>query len=640
MNVYLYDIQQAIFWFPLLAAVFTLPYLIYQYRRYGSIPWKRSAFIYAFIFYLLCAYYMVILPLPLDRSTYVAYAATPQLVPFNFVIDLVAHTTFSFTDPSSWLPTLKNPYLYQAAFNVLLTLPFGMFLRYYFHIRWSTCLLAGFGLTLFFELSQITGLFGIYTHPYRLFDVDDLILNTLGAMIGFWLTGPLLRFLPNIHQLNEEARIGSTYASFTRRLVALILDAAFMGIIFALIAAVFSIKDFELFSLSVPALGMQMGIAGLLYAFFFLIMPCITRGQTLGHKIVKLHIVHPDATSAHWYNYLARYGLLYLFLALPWWFLLALSNPLTAGTREQASVLLFLTAHRDTLVLILLITYTLWLVSIALRAARSSSKRPFTLLNGLLSNTRIMTESALEVAAARTIVLDVTEVGRLERMLEADGISLAQLMTDAGHAVTETLRRICPDPQDIVVLCGAGNNGGDGWVCAGDLARAGYPVTLVSPRIAEEVEAEPAHSIAMAVFGASARDKTPLRVMIDPDPTLLGTLMDDSAIIVDALLGTGFTGKNLRAPLDEWVRRANDARRKNEDTRIVAVDVPSGLSAQTGQAAIPCIEADYTVTMLAYKPGLLTGEADKFCGTISLARIAKVEPYLDRLDLVTFLPQM
>ncbi|MEG2982060.1 MAG: NAD(P)H-hydrate epimerase, partial [Raoultibacter sp.] len=159
------------------------------------------------------------------------------------------------------------------------------------------------------------------------------------------------------------------------------------------------------------------------------------------------------------------------------------------------------------------------------------------------------------------------------------------------------------------------------------------PVTLISPRIAEAVEAEPARSCALAVFRRAAQNKAPLRVLIDPDPELLAEIINDSEIIIDALLGTGFSGENMREPMDAWVRLANEARRTHEDTRIIAIDVPSG-------AAIPCIEADYTVTMLAYKPGLLVEDAQAFCGTTSLARIAEVKPYLGRLDLVATIPHI
>ena len=117
MNVYVSNILFAALSFPLIAFFITLPYMIYQYRRFGSIPWLRTLVVYSFAFYLLCAYFLVLLPLPEDRSAVVPYAQTPQLVPFNFVHGFLAETTFSPSDPSTWLAALRDPYVYEAFFN-------------------------------------------------------------------------------------------------------------------------------------------------------------------------------------------------------------------------------------------------------------------------------------------------------------------------------------------------------------------------------------------------------------------------------------------------------------------------------------------------------------------------------------------
>ena len=178
MNVYLSDILTACILFPVVAFLITVPYMIYQYRRRGSVPKLHTAIVYSFVFYLMCAYFLVLLPLPADRTAYVAYAATPQLVPFNFVHEFLAETTFSPSDPATWLRVLRDPYIYETFFNVLLLLPLGAYLRYYFRRRWWQALIIGFLVTLSFETTQLTGLWGIYEHPYRLFDVDDLIQNT------------------------------------------------------------------------------------------------------------------------------------------------------------------------------------------------------------------------------------------------------------------------------------------------------------------------------------------------------------------------------------------------------------------------------------------------------------------------------
>ena len=109
------------------------PYLIYQYRKFGSVPWLRTFIVYSFVFYLLCAYFLVLLPLPENRSAVVPYAQTPQLVPFNFVREFLAETTFSVSDPTTWLPVLRDPYVYEALFNVLLLVPLDVYKRQHSH---------------------------------------------------------------------------------------------------------------------------------------------------------------------------------------------------------------------------------------------------------------------------------------------------------------------------------------------------------------------------------------------------------------------------------------------------------------------------------------------------------------------------
>lgn len=79
-------------------------------------------------------------------------------------------------------------------------------------------------------------------------------------------------------------------------------------------------------------------------------------------------------------------------------------------------------------------------------------------------------------------VLDVADVAKLEQAIAADGTSLAELMERAGNAVADEVQAQLSCPAPVVVLCGTGNNGGDGWVCARALAQAGWPVTLVAPR--------------------------------------------------------------------------------------------------------------------------------------------------------------
>lgn len=198
----------------------------------------------------------------------------------------------------------------------------------------------------------------------------------------------------------------------------------------------------------------------------------------------------------------------------------------------------------------------------------------------------------------------------------------------------------------IAILCGSGNNGGDGWVAARELARAGCAVDLVTKRPAGDISAEPAHEQALlteaiasetanAAHASSLQTATAahhastgaIAIHVSPSDDELASLLAAADVIVDAILGTGFSGDTVLAPYDAWIRLAN--KQRSRGARIVAADVPSGLSAQTGKAAEPCLKAHETVTMIASKPGLETPYAFAFCGTVRVAPLAYIEPILE-----------
>ena len=197
----------------------------------------------------------------------------------------------------------------------------------------------------------------------------------------------------------------------------------------------------------------------------------------------------------------------------------------------------------------------------------------------------------------------------------------------------------------IAILCGSGNNGGDGWVAARELARAGCAVDLVTKRPAGDISTEPAHEQALITKGVASKTADAahasslqtatahhastgsIAIHVSPSDNELASLLAAADVIVDAILGTGFSGDTVLAPYDAWIRLAN--KQRSRGARIVAADVPSGLSAQTGKAAEPCLKAHETVTMIASKPGLETPYAFAFCGTVRVAPLAYIEPILE-----------
>lgn len=216
-------------------------------------------------------------------------------------------------------------------------------------------------------------------------------------------------------------------------------------------------------------------------------------------------------------------------------------------------------------------------------------------------------------------VMDVAEVVALEQRIAQEGTSLYTLMTRAGKAVAEAVRQHAPVGSHIVVLVGSGNNGGDGWVAAEDLAEQGYDAALVTKAPAAEIKAEPAKTAAL-----KAEEAGSLRVEVDPGRGAIKEELKRADVVVDAILGTGFSHSEVREPYASWIALANEVcsckpECSGKGAWLIAVDCPSGLNAQTGTAAQACIRADETITMLAVKTGLLMPEAAPYVGQLRLA---------------------
>ena len=94
MNAYKIPIESAFIVFPFIAFIMTIPFLLHQYRKFGSIPPLKSAIFYSLILYLLCAYFLVILPLPSIEKVEAMRGPTSQLIPFQFVKDIMETTSF------------------------------------------------------------------------------------------------------------------------------------------------------------------------------------------------------------------------------------------------------------------------------------------------------------------------------------------------------------------------------------------------------------------------------------------------------------------------------------------------------------------------------------------------------------------
>lgn len=317
MSNYLKPIITAIITFPFIALIFTLPYIIFQYRKYGSIPLLRGLVVYSFILYIISAYFLIILPLPSQEFVMNLKTPSAQLIPFTFIKDFLENTSLVITNPNSYFKAIKEPFFYQVIYNIFLTMPFGVYLRYYFKCSMKKTVLSTFLLSLFFELTQLSGLYGIYPRSYRLFDVDDLMINTLGGLFGYLAEPITLLFLPTRDKIDEWAYKKGENVSFLRRILAFSID------FFILIVAIFITMPFTDNKIKPVFLT-------ILVFCYYIIIPITTKGSTLGKKFLKIKIANEDGKNSKISKIILRNVILYyVYIPAPYYlviFLIELSS--------------------------------------------------------------------------------------------------------------------------------------------------------------------------------------------------------------------------------------------------------------------------------------------------------------------------
>ncbi len=210
------------------------------------------------------------------------------------------------------------------------------------------------------------------------------------------------------------------------------------------------------------------------------------------------------------------------------------------------------------------------------------------------------------------------------RAIEAYGIPGVVLMENAAAAIEEVVLTCLGDlPADssVLVLCGPGNNGGDGLALARRLQNRAVPVEVFLTADDERYAGDAAvmlHIVRCMGISCSVLDLEDVERVLPADPK--------QTLIVDALLGTGLD-RPVRAGVSEvvaWVKRA-----RNAGAFVVAVDVPSGLDADSGEVLGVAVQADVTVTLAAMKPGLTL--APEIVGRVEVGDIGVPTALLDEV---------
>jgi ADP-dependent NAD(P)H-hydrate dehydratase / NAD(P)H-hydrate epimerase len=209
-------------------------------------------------------------------------------------------------------------------------------------------------------------------------------------------------------------------------------------------------------------------------------------------------------------------------------------------------------------------------------------------------------------------LLTAHEMARADALAMAGGIPGLTLMENAGCAVAEAAGDMVPPGTAIAVLCGPGNNGGDGFVAARLLRERGYPVRV-------------------GLFGRRDALNGDAAVMAqrwgEPVEPLATATLADAGLVVDALFGAGLSRplEGIAADVVDAINRAGKP--------VVAVDVPSGLDGTTGAFKGTVVEATSTVTFFRLKPGHVLLPGRVLCGQVRLAEIGIPEAVLDEIGV-------
>lgn len=218
-------------------------------------------------------------------------------------------------------------------------------------------------------------------------------------------------------------------------------------------------------------------------------------------------------------------------------------------------------------------------------------------------------------------LLSVAQMGDADRRAIAGGVPGIDLMDAAGRAVADAARQahITAGRGSIVILCGPGNNGGDGFVAARVLSGQGRDVALFLLGPVTRLKGDAAL--------AAERWTGPIGAACD-------VLLNDASVVIDALFGAGLD-RDLEGEARALVEKVNCWRAQTGGA-VVAVDVPSGVDGDTGQVRGVAIYADVTVTFFRSKPGHLLLPGRTLCGQIECAQIGIPASVLEMIQPRTF----
>lgn len=304
MSAYMIPIKTAVVIFFITVFMIFVPWLILHYRKYRYFSLWHTIVTFSFIFYSIAVLFLVLLPLPQTRDTCALQGPDTVhyiLRPFNF-LDGIRELNMDWSNWKNYVRLVREPAFLEPVFNAILLFPLGVYLRYFFQQRkhWWKAVLIGFTVSMFFEITQLTGIYGLYNCPYRLFDVDDLFFNTLGSFFGYFLAPILLALFPSKDDIREKSEQFAHRVTPMTQLLALLIDVTIVQLSIALVSSTISSSTQIHFVLHLFA-----------YGIMFFIIPMAWKGRTIGSAFLRFTYQDISGEKAKWHHFMKRFIAIY-----------------------------------------------------------------------------------------------------------------------------------------------------------------------------------------------------------------------------------------------------------------------------------------------------------------------------------------
>ncbi len=226
-------------------------------------------------------------------------------------------------------------------------------------------------------------------------------------------------------------------------------------------------------------------------------------------------------------------------------------------------------------------------------------------------------------------VLPGSSIAEIDERCIIDGIDSKNLMKNAGTSISDAVMEAYPDGKKRgLVIAGAGNNGGDGFVCALSLIDRGYDVAVYHISRADKIKGD-----AKYYFDQLIKKQGAVVTFLDPDALdgeeRFRASLQKADFLVDAIFGTGIHGEFIYGLSRQIIKWVNEEKSKRKELMIFSADIPSGIDSDNGAVLGDAIQADTTITFGMKKIGLLNYPGAYYAGKVIVADIGIPPKYYD-----------